>query len=584
MGIVDAIYAVTLEPEKYGELIDSWGKEILPSIETVQDGVAFEHPDFRPESLSHQQLEEVRQHFGRAERIFEKLGRSTTSTKTQEEIVSSDALPSFLCNVNGDVTFANDPALDALGMAEGSKIADLPFHAGADRDFGLMLKLAANKRQIATIDEKNGPEMLCLISVISKSNGKMLLLAVSRLGETSSAKNAVARIHTVETRWNKTLELWVQKVFDLSNAESQVLSGIMQGDTTEAISSARNRSLATVRTQLKSILGKTGAGSQVNLIRMLASFKSLDLKASDVDQIVRPFNRVSNFVSMPDGRRLEYCTFGPTSGRPVVFLHSMMDGFAVAPLIEEDFRRRNLRFITPWRPCFSGSDPIADHKTAPQQFAKDLGHLLDHLNCKEVTLVGHLGGALYAFAAGACLKERVQSIVSVSGGVPIVSVDQFKQMAPRQRVIAYTARFMPHLLPFLLHAGVSQIDQGGVLPFMQALVANSPKDQAIVNDERIFSLMADGYRKSVAQGGRGFEIDAYHVTRDWTELAVACSQPKMVIHTAHDSVVTMNSVRKFAASQEQCELYEYDDAGQFIFYQEPSRVLDHIEDIVDRFG
>jgi DNA-binding CsgD family transcriptional regulator len=66
----------------------------------------------------------------------------------------------------------------------------------------------------------------------------------------------------------------LQGLFDLSPAEARVARGIGGGSTVEEIAGAHGISRETVRTQLKSVLSKTGLGRQVELAQLLAG-KSL---------------------------------------------------------------------------------------------------------------------------------------------------------------------------------------------------------------------------------------------------------------------------------------------------------------------
>lgn len=58
----------------------------------------------------------------------------------------------------------------------------------------------------------------------------------------------------------------------LTKAEQEVLSMLLRGLSAKAIARARNASVNTVRTQITSILGKTGHHTQKQLI---ASFSSM---------------------------------------------------------------------------------------------------------------------------------------------------------------------------------------------------------------------------------------------------------------------------------------------------------------------
>lgn len=62
----------------------------------------------------------------------------------------------------------------------------------------------------------------------------------------------------------------LQGLFDLTPAEARVAAAIGEGQTIAAIAAASRVSRETVRSHLKSLLGKVGVGRQVDLVRLLA--------------------------------------------------------------------------------------------------------------------------------------------------------------------------------------------------------------------------------------------------------------------------------------------------------------------------
>ena len=59
-------------------------------------------------------------------------------------------------------------------------------------------------------------------------------------------------------------------LFDLTPAEAKVARGIVAGRTTEELAQDASVSRETIRSQLKSVLGKTGVGRQSDLVRLLS--------------------------------------------------------------------------------------------------------------------------------------------------------------------------------------------------------------------------------------------------------------------------------------------------------------------------
>ena len=186
-----------------------------------------------------------------------------------------------------------------------------------------------------------------------------------------------------------------------------------------------------------------------------------------------------------------------------------------------------------------------------------------------------MAGSVYAFAAAQVCEPR--GIVCVSGGVPITSRKQISAMTRRQRLVAFTALHAPNMLPYVLRAGIHQLKSGGDKRFLTSLYENAPVDFKVTQDPEIRRLILDGYQFTVRQGHRAFEIDSHQVVRDWSHLTTGSDAPVHLIHGAHDSVVTVDSVREFSRSLgRRAELTVLDEAGQLLFYQSPRVVLDAI--------
>ena len=62
----------------------------------------------------------------------------------------------------------------------------------------------------------------------------------------------------------------VQSLFDLTPAEARVARGLASGKTTEDIASDSGVALSTVRTQMRSVLEKTGCARQVDVVSLLS--------------------------------------------------------------------------------------------------------------------------------------------------------------------------------------------------------------------------------------------------------------------------------------------------------------------------
>jgi DNA-binding CsgD family transcriptional regulator len=63
----------------------------------------------------------------------------------------------------------------------------------------------------------------------------------------------------------------LQRIFGLTQIESDVICRIARGEAPRAIAATTGRSYETIRTHLKSIYGKTGVSSQSELVQLVVA-------------------------------------------------------------------------------------------------------------------------------------------------------------------------------------------------------------------------------------------------------------------------------------------------------------------------
>lgn len=561
--LIDKIYQSTLEPGRYDELMNLWSDHVerviagLPEDDAALDAADDLHDD------------DLERHFLRAFMILEKLGRPNDDTRSIEALIDVNPQPAMLVGADGRIVAANDAARRRLDVDSGKFISTLDL----DIDGAALFK--------ATLQRLHDEAPSRLLAVARAFTGdESLMLALTRAPRPEGAQ-AIALVTVADLSWTPRIGDILRRTFGLTETECEIARALVSGESPREIAKTRNRALLTVRTQTKAVLRKIEVRSQSELIRLTAALAQLDLVGPH--SLRKPDRHLFDDLTLhrPGDRRLDVVMIGPEAGRPVLFIHGMLDGFGVTATCHSELHARNLRLIAPIRPNFGQSGNDGGPRGAPERLAADIGAILDTLGIDRCAIVGHMAGSVYAFASAAILPDRISGIVNVSGGVPIVSRDQFAVMTPRQRIVAYTARYTPTLLPLILRAGIALLDSGGDHAFMKALYESAPVDYAVARQPEVFGLLSEGYRFTVAQGHGAFEVDSYQVTRDWSDWVDSSTQPVILVHGRHDPVVRIDTARAFAGRYpSRMELREIGDLGQLLYYARPNAVLDAIEAVL----
>ncbi len=558
-SLIESIYRVALEPGSYDSFMLEWDGYISQRLEAL-DALREANPTL--------QAPEYEKHFELASQLIE---RAPQSVPGPEKAIAQSSAPQFLVDASASVVWRNAAAETALGLNRRDNVGKLPL---PDHQAAALRALVSD---LASDLAETRPPLLLQIQPDPESRPIHLRAELFR----DPGGSDVILVAGLEPVWPPLAGEMLAESYGLSASECEVAGLVADGLSPAVVAKRRGASVATVRTQLKKIMGKTGTKSQVELTALLANVRRLAERHNRKrEETLGPEGRIVTARIGP--RRLDVELHGPETGDPVIFLHGMLDGTALTRTSQEILTEHNLRFICPHRPSFGHSDPDpGDYADAPQRFAADLKQLCSQLGVDNPVLIGHMAGSVYAFAAAAVCAPR--AIVSVAGGVPITSRQQISAMTRRQRLVAFTALHAPTMLPYVLRAGIHQLKNGGDKRFMASLYENAPVDFAVTQNPEIRRLILDGYQFSVRQGHYAFEIDSHQVVRDWSHLVDASEVPVKLFHGAHDTVVTVGSVRAFAERLgSRAELTVLDDAGQLLFYQEPRVVLRELRAIFDQ--
>jgi pimeloyl-ACP methyl ester carboxylesterase len=120
-------------------------------------------------------------------------------------------------------------------------------------------------------------------------------------------------------------------------------------------------------------------------------------------------------VTLPDGRKLGYCTVG--SGQPVVYFHGTASSRLEVHLLKEFAEKAGLRLVGVDRPGYGLS--TCRKRRSLQDFNGDINFLADHLGLKRFAILGWSGGGAFALAYLAQYPERVtRAVVADSPSLP----------------------------------------------------------------------------------------------------------------------------------------------------------------------
>ena len=240
-------------------------------------------------------------------------------------------------------------------------------------------------------------------------------------------------------------------------------------------------------------------------------------------------------VSARDGRKVAFAEFGDPAGRPLFVCHGSFESRRFEA--EADWTAaRHIRVITPDRPGFGGSDPLADRTLLG--WPRDLEDLANELGIDDFAIIGWSGGGPHTLAAAHELGRAFAALALVGSFAPFHLIPgAYEAMAPELRMLADIAPADPRgTAAIVAEFAKSWIDDPD-----SALAGDSPpEDQAIESHPE----WGPNLRAQVREGLRrtdGVAWDAAVLYGHWGFTVDDVRQPTDVWHgTADDVTPSLN--------------------------------------------
>ncbi len=508
--IIQSVYAVAVEPERYDDLVTNWVAKLSAALFAYQDN---------PQDSESAALND---HVARATKVISLLAASQEDDAPNEALSAArahpEAQPVMRVDHNGELTSCNSSATQAYGVKAGDKILDLPFDAAAQRTIhALAVKLireqaGAAPARLSRANISKAPST-SLVHAVHKDSGQTLYLSL--------VMDEHAELHLISTDivWPERLDQLMSDSFGLTKAERDVGKGLVEGSTMHDIAASRSSSIATVRAQARSLFEKTATNSQREFMRMAIGLSALypdtpvvaplDVAATARGPIL-PASEDWQVLPLRDGRGLPYALLGDPNGRPCLYLHDAIFGPALPRELVEEAVRAGLRLIVPARQGWRGAPDYPQGSNAFLQFASDCKELMRFLKLDGVLLVGRVIGATYAFEILRNDPARYVGLLGISPALPIGEREDINRMAPHHRLLTISIGANPTLLNFVTRAGFAIYDRFGAERLLKMIYRSSKADLKLIDTPATFAAMSTG----LALSGGGSKHPFYKELKD----------------------------------------------------------------------
>lgn len=561
--IIDSVYAVSLDPERYDDLVKIWVDRISTSLDT--------NTGFNPPQLDN--------HLQRAMEMIALLATSQTDKSVVDTANRGSNQPNMAFDDRGNLQRTNPAAQSSYAMQLGQPLEDLPFDGLAHRD--LRSALAAKAKR----EPETG-----LIRAIRTDNGLTVLMTVNRLAEDDPATIVV---ETTDLVWPERLTGVLQESFGLTSAEANIGRLLVAGASVAEIAAQRSRAVDTVRTQLRSLFGKTSTTSQTEFVRMAVGLAALypseqiadaGESATKVHQLngAFPLSEQRHVLELPDGRHMEYALFGAKQGKTCLYVHDAMFGNAWSAQMAEEASRRGLTIIAPLRAYWGGTDAYPDKCNVPVQFAQDVSLLLQTLELTDIVAISRTIGSAYAYRIVAEAPERFAGLVGAAPGLPMDGRRDLDRMMPHQKFLTGSIRHNKTVLKFLTNAIEAVYKRYGAKRLLRMVYRNYPTDLAVLEDPGAMAAMAAGTAQAAEQGSKAFFNDFKDPPKDSWGAHLNLAVPMQVLIGEQDPNGRLSRAQRLIDNGADITIIQVPEAGDLLLYSAYPAVLDAAETLFHR--
>ncbi len=250
----------------------------------------------------------------------------------------------------------------------------------------------------------------------------------------------------------------------------------------------------------------------------------------------------AQFVTLPDGRQLEFLTGGDPDGFPLAYHSGTPSAAVVDPLIWDAAARAGLHLVTHSRPGYGASTPrpLPDGWPVPiSADAADTAALLDHLGLGEFVTLGWSGGGPRALACAAVLPDRCRAAATLAGVAPADSAgpdwsDGMGEENVRDFDAAREGRTSYGPVAAEQVADLATVTAGDIAASLGDLV--DEVDVAALTDE-MGAAVAASFNHAVAQGAVGMVEDTLQIVQPWGFDLAAIDVPVSVWQGGRDRMV-----------------------------------------------
>lgn len=474
--------------------------------------------------------------------------------------------PAVVISPNGRVATINIAGERAFGVRQGALIDPALIAPASHDDYEALLRASGGHH--------NAAHAILTILPAASDYGETFL-AEAYLIRAASQNQAHIAIRSLEIAWPPRAGDRLQQAFGLTQAECDVAQLFFQSRNLEAIARTRRVSLLTIRTQIKTIMAKMGAPSNIELMRLLAMVASREQVGLTGAAPVwhDPLSR-ERIILASGGRKIAWTWMGDRHGVPVVMSRGMIMTYLLPADCEARLKEAGICLYLPSRPGYGNStidaslDVMEDNLVALREF-------LDRIVGRPCLGVGQADGVLPLVAEAAANPDRFHGLVAVgyAGGFDIHGLQRLPKI---QRVMLQLAGSAPWVAELMAKSGHRMMRQHGLDWYLKRAFRSSPINQVTLRNPNWTSLIRNACEHALKQGHvtfvRELQLTHYPMDAPLQDLAI----PLLYLAPLDDPGIDLDACRRLQQLNPKITIEPVSDAAELVLYQRSDLVIDRI--------
>ena len=365
----------------------------------------------------------------------------------------------------------------------------------------------------------------------------------------------------------------------LSARQCQICELIAEGVSRQATAKAMRISPAVVKKEMESIFSILEVRSAAALARIWVEAQALRLFARATEGSLGFFDPAvepTRYLPREDDHQIiAWSDYGPTSGKPVLLIHSNWTCRAVPREMVMRLQAAGWRPIAIDRPGFGKTHPgtlsIGDPYT---QGVKDTIAVLDRLKIRTAAVITRRAGQFTTVLKQA-LGDRIGPILLTSPSPPTTASGIRKGIVGVVKEAFYRS---PQLVEFFFRFVSAQFTLPRMEKLTRGICKGSPPDELLCDDPQFIRDRFRAIRPFSTGNLEGAVIEEMQVSRNLFRLEPLRATKIMIVHGRHDNHYSYEEVCNYWSRMwPEAEIREVEDGGQFLTSSHPALLVDLLE-------